>query len=127
MDEGFATFVGDSTYKPHGQIKRQALSIADKYLQRGQVSFSLVRNWASYFGVAGQGGQVGWEAYQVGLSFYLFIEETYGQPKFIELVREIGRSFTFNAALRAVFDKDEASIESAWLEYIRRAALQGPL
>ena len=127
LDEGFATFVGDSTYRPYRDIRRQALITAKKYLQRDQISFSQVRNWGKYFGNAGQGGQVGWEAYQVGLSFYLFIAETYGQSKFMDLVREIGRSFSFNAALRAVLDKDESAVESDWTAYIRRDAPHDPI
>jgi hypothetical protein len=36
-------------------------------------------NWPKYFGNRGKGGVLGFESYYVGLSFYLYIKDTYSE------------------------------------------------
>lgn len=119
IDEGFAKFYGDGLLLGEEAVRRTALAKSGAFLRAGQVDFAQAMDWPRYFGDKGKGGLLGFDAYYVGTSFYLYVRDTYGAERFFRLVEEIGSSLSFNRALQAALGKGEEEVEQEWLAYIR--------
>jgi hypothetical protein len=125
IDEGYATFYGDSIAIGEKTLRKNTMSKVKSFYNQNLISFKQVMDWPKYFGRMGKGGLLGWDAYYVGVSFCLYIKDTYGEEKFFNLLEELGTSLTFNRALTSAIGKTEEQIEEEWINYIKTYDIAG--
>lgn len=117
IDEGMATLIDAEACHRLEESKRKARRMAADAMRLNRVSFAAVQKWSVYFGIP-ERGTPNWDAYQIGVSFNLFLWERYGKERLLAFLKELGTQGELGAALQASVGKDAATIESEWLGYL---------
>ncbi len=119
LDEGFAKLYDRRMRLSEDSIARLTYGKLKKYPAE-VINFKQARSWSSYFGKPDSLGTLGWDAYYVGVSFHLFLEDTYGKSKPLKLMREIGLSMSFAGALKDTVGEDIDVVEKKWQDHVAR-------
>ncbi len=120
LDEGFAEIMGCAVAGNDG-YKDYALAVAKEEHQKGNVSFALVQNWATYFGTSESApSTLNWRAYQVGSSFEYMVEDTRGADVLHSLFVDIGVTRDLATTIKNVLFSTESAVEQEWKDYLDR-------
>lgn len=117
LDEGFAKLYDRRLLMSDEAVKRITYNKIKKY-PLSNINFKQARDWDTYFGNPDRLGTLGWDAYYVGVSFHLFVEDTYGKDRPLKLMRELGSSMSFGGAVKAALGEDLSTVEKKWQDYV---------
>jgi hypothetical protein len=118
FDEGFADIFQSTITSKSDDFKNESLTIAALQNNRNNVNFEKVQKWSEYFG--NPQIKTNFYAYPVGSSFDFFVIDTYGMDRLITLFKDIGKTQDLEKSLKNVFKNDKQSIESKWLQYLKK-------
>lgn len=118
FDEGFANIFQSTIINKADDYKNESLTIATVQNNRNNVNFEKVQKWSEYFGDPQI--KTNFYAYPVGSSFDFFVVDTFGMDRLITFFKNIGKTQDLEKSLKNVFKNDKQSIESEWLQYLKK-------
>ncbi len=114
IDEGLASVLGNKISGSLEHYRKDSHNIAVDQLELGQLTLDQLQKWKTYRAEQGP-----WKAYNVASNFVLYVLDTYGRDKLIELLGDLAESRDLGVSSEAVLGATLDVVFADWLETLK--------